>query len=255
MPSAVACFKWVADEAYIRQSPSGDLDFSSIDYKIGDYDRNAIEEAVRLKETFGWKALTVTAGLPEVAKGVKDALSRGADEAFFIADNSFGNLDSSQTASVLAEVIRTKIREYDLIICGEGSSDLYAQQVGARLAVKLGIPCISFVEKFLIENNQIIAERRSEEGIEVVTAPLPSLITVLPDINVPRIPGVKDTLMAGKKPTVKISKDDLPPTDEPLLLTVSLGAARMERSCEKFGTENGEIARFVASLRKKGVIG
>lgn len=255
MPSAIACFKWVADEAYIRQGPSGDLDFSSIDYKIGEYDRNAIEEAVRLKETFGWKAVTITAGLPEAAKGVKDALSRGADEAYFISDSSFGNLDSSQTAFILAEVIGTRIREYDLIICGEGSSDLYAQQVGPRLAVKLGIPCISFIEKFLIENNQLIAERRVEEGVEVVTTPLPALVTVLPDINVPRIPGVRDTLMAGKKPTVKILKDELPPMGEPLLRAISLTAARMERSCEKFGTNTAEIARFVASFRKKGVIG
>ena len=255
MPSTIACFKWVVDEAYIRQSPSGDIDFSSIDYKIGEYDRNAIEEAVRLKETLGWKVVTVTAGLPEAAKGVKDALSRGADEAYFVADSSLGNLDSSQTAFILAEVIRTRIREYDLIICGEGSSDLYAQQVGPRLAVKLGIPCIPFVAKFLIVNNQLIADRRGEEGVMVVTAPLPALITVLPDINIPRIPGVKDTLMAGKKPTVKISKDELAPIGEPLLRTVSLKASRMERSCEKFGTDNAEVARFVGSLRKKGVIG
>ena len=255
MPSAIACFKWVVDEAYIRRGPSGDLDFSSVDFKIGEYDRNAIEEAVRLKETLGWKAITVTAGLPEAAKGVKDALSRGADEAYFIADSSFGNLDSSQTALILAEVIRARIREYDLIICGEGSSDFYAQQVGPRLAVKLGIPCISFIEKFLIENSQLIAERRVEEGVEVITAPLPALVTVLSDINVPRIPGVRDTLMAGKKPTVKISKDELPPIGEPPLRTISFKASKMERSCERFGTDTAEIARFVGSLRKKGVIG
>ncbi len=254
MPTVISCFKWVIDEAYIRRGPSGDLDFSAVDYKIGEYDRNAIEAAVRLKETLGGKAIAVTVGLPEATKGIKDALSRGTDEAYFIADGSFGNLDSSQTAFILAQVIRTRIREYDLIICGEGSSDLYAQQVGPRLAEKLGIPCISFIQKFSIEKNQLIAERRVEEGVEVIAAPLPALVTVLPDINVPRIPGVKDTLMAGKKPTVKIARDELPLIGEPLLRTISLKASRMERSCEKFGTETAEIARFVGSLRKKGVI-
>ena len=254
MPTVIACFKWVVDEAYIRRGPSGDLDFSSVDYKIGDYDRNAIEEAVRLKEAVGGKAIAITVGLPEATKGLKDALSRGSDEAYFIADDSFGKLDSSQTAFILAEVIHSRIREYDLIICGEGSSDLYAQQVGPRLAEKLRIPCISFTQKFSIENNQLIAERRVESGVEVIAAPLPALITVLPDINVPRIPGVKDTLMAGKKPTVKITRDELPPVNEPLLQTISLKASRMERSCERFGTDAAEIARFVGSLRKKGVI-
>jgi electron transfer flavoprotein beta subunit len=155
----------------------------------------------------------------------------------------------------LAEVIRTRIEQYDLIICGEGSSDLYAQQVGPRLAEKLCIPCISFVQKFSIDKNQIVAERRVEEGVEVIAAPLPALVTVLPDINVPRIPGVKDTLMAGKKPTVTITKDELPPVGQTLVLTVGLTASRMERSCEMFGTDAQEIARFVGSLRKRGVVG
>ena len=255
MPVTIACFKWVIDEAFIRRGASGDLDFSSVDHKIGEYDRNAIEAAVRQRDTLGGKAIAVTVGMPEAAKGVKDALSRGTDEAYFIADSSFGNLDSSQTALILAEVIRTRIKEFDLIICGEGSSDVYAQQVGPRLAVKLGIPCISFIQKFLIENNQLIAERRMEDGIEVITAPLPALVTVLPDINVPRIPGVKDTLMAGKKPMVKIARNELPPIGEPLLRTISLNASSMERSCEMFSTDTAEIGRFLGSLRKKGVIG
>jgi electron transfer flavoprotein beta subunit len=255
MSSIIACFKWVIDEAYIRRGPSGDLDFSSVDYKIGEYDRNAIEEAVRLKEAMGAKAIAVTVGTPEAAKGVKDALSRGTDESYFIADSSFGNLDSSQTARILAQVIRDRIGHYDLILCGEGSSDFYAQQVGPRLAEQLGIPCISFVQKLSLEKDQLVAERRVEKGIEVVTASLPALVTVLPDINVPRIPGVKDTLMAGKKPTVKITKEELHPLGEPLLRTISLTASRMERSCERFGADAAEITRFVGSLRKKGVIG
>ncbi len=254
MPTIIACFKWVVDEAYIRRGPSGELDFSSVDYKIGDYDRNAIEEAVRLKAILGGNAIAVTVGLPEATKGIKDALSRGTDQAYFIADASFGNLESSQTAALLAEVIRTRIQPYDLIICGEGSSDLYAQQVGPRLAEKLRIPCISFIQKISIEGGQLIAERRVEEGIEVIAAPLPALVTVLPDINIPRIPGVKDTLMAGKRPAVTVKKDELPPVTEARLRTISLTASQMERSCEKFGTDAAEIARFAGSLRKKGVI-
>jgi electron transfer flavoprotein beta subunit len=255
MPTIIACFKWVVDEAYIRRGPSGELDFSSVDYKIGDYDRNAIEEAVRLKNTLGGSAIAITAGVPEATKGIKDALSRGTDQAYLIADASFGNLESSQTAALLAEVIRTRIQPYDLIICGEGSSDLYAQQVGPRLAEKLGIPCISFIQKISVDGGQLIAERRVEEGIEVIAAPLPALVTVLPDINVPRIPGVKDTLMASKKPSVTIKKDELSPVGEARLQTISLKASRMERTCERFGTDAADITRFVGSLRKKGVIG
>jgi electron transfer flavoprotein beta subunit len=255
MPTIIACFKWVVDEAYIRRGSSGELDFSSVDYKISDYDRNAIEEAVRLKETLGGSAIAVTVGAPAASKGVKDALSRGTDQAWFATDDTFGHLDSSQTAAILAEIIRSRIGQYDLILCGEGSGDLYAQQVGPRLAENLGIPCISFVQKVTINENRLIADRKTEEGIEVIESPLPALVTVLPDINIPRIPGVKDTLMAGKKPAVTIKNDELQPAGKVLLQTIGFAASRLERDCKKFGTDDAEIARFVGSLRKKGVIG
>lgn len=254
MPTLIACFKWVIDEAYIRQGSSGTLDFSSVDYKISDYDRNALEEAARLKGSHGGTLIAMTVGTPEATKGVKDALSRGPDQACFIADAAYKNLEPSQTAAILADAIRSKIVNYDLILCGEGSSDLYTQQVGARLAEHLGIPCISFAQKVDLDGEHVVVERRVEEGIEVVSAPLPALVTVLPEINVPRIPGVKDTLMASKKPVMMIRKEDLMPLVEARLQTVGMTAARMDRSCEKFSTDDAEITRFVDALRKKAVI-
>jgi len=253
MPEIIACFKWVIDEAYIRRGSAGELDLSSVNYKISEYDRNAIEEAVRLREAHGGSVILVTVAAPEASKGVKDALSRGGDRAFFIADNAFHELEPSQTAAILAEVIRSRI-PHDLIICGEGSGDLYAQQVGPRLAEILGIPSIAFVRKLAIEKGRVIAQRKVEEGMEVVAAPLPALVTVLPDINIPRIPGVKDTLTASKKPVVTIKKDELSGTFEALLKNLDVRATQMERHCEKYGTEPTEIARFLELLRSKGVI-
>ena len=255
MPVIIVCFKWVVDEAYIRRGASGELDFSSVNYRLGDYDRNAIEEAVLLREKHGGLVFAVTVGVPEATKGVKDALSRGPDQACFIADASFADFEPSQTASVLAAVIRARLDPCDLIICGEGSSDLYAQQVGPRLAEHLGISCVSFVQKLALEGRVLTAERRVEEGIECVSAPLPALVTVLPDINTPRIPGVKDTLMASKKPVVVVRKEELPGIAEARLRTLGMAASRMERSCERFGSESAEIARFSEALRKKSGVG
>jgi len=255
MPTVVACFKWVVDEAYIRRSAGGALDFSSVDYKIGEYDRNAIEEAVRQRDAGGGgSVIGVTVGTPESAKGVKDGLSRGMDQAFFVSDPSFKDLEPSQTAAILAEVIRSRILQYDLIACGEGSSDLYAQQVGPRLAELLGIPCVCFVQKLSIEGGRLRAERRVEDGVEVVEAPLPALVTVLPDINTPRIPGVRDTLMAGKKPVITVKRDELTGTFEGALKTAAMTASSLERTGEKLAADAAGIARFVDSLRKSGVI-
>ena len=255
MPTVVACFKWVVDEAYIRRGAGGALDFSSVDYKIGEYDRNAIEEAVRLRDAGGGgSVIGVSVGVPESAKGVKDGLSRGMDRAIFVSDSSFKDLEPAQTAAILAEVIRSRIPQFDLVTCGEGSSDLYAQQVGPRLAELLGIPCVCFVQKLSLEGGTLRAERRVEDGVEVVEAPLPALVTVLPDINTPRIPGVKDTLMAGKKPVTTVKREDLTGTVDGVLKTTAMTASSMERTGEKLAGDAAGIARFVDSLRKSGVI-
>jgi len=253
MLDIVVCFKWVVDEAYIRRTSSGDLDFTSVDYKISEYDRNAIEAAVRLRETYGGRVTAVTVTVPEASKGVKDALSRGPDQAIFIADASFKDLDSSQTAAILGEVLRAKTN-YQLILCGEGSGDAYAQQVGPRLAEVLGIPCAAYVQKLFIEGDQVIAEQKAEDFSEVVQMPMPALVTVLPDIGTPRIPGVKDTLMASKKPVETIGRNDPARMPEALLKSVGMTASRMDRECEKFAAEDADITRFVRTLKRKGVL-
>jgi electron transfer flavoprotein beta subunit len=253
MLDIVVCFKWVVDEAYIRRTSSGDLDFTSVDYKISEYDRNAIEAAVRLRETYGGRVTAVTVTVPEASKGVKDALSRGPDQAIFIADASFKDLDASQTAAVLGEVLRAK-KNYQIILCGEGSGDAYAQQVGPRLAEILGIPCAAYVQKLSIEGDLVIAERKAENFNEVVQMPMPALVTVLPDIGTPRIPGVKDTLMASKKPVETLGRNDLSRMPEAVLKTVGMSASRMERECEKFTAEDADITRFVGTLKRKGAL-
>jgi electron transfer flavoprotein beta subunit len=253
MPDIIACFKWVIDEAYIKASPGGEPDLNWADYKLSDYDKNAIEEAVRLTEEYGGEAVAVTVGTPDDTKGVKDALARGPGQAVFINDPAFKNLEPAQTADILAQVISTKIK-YDLIICGEGSSDLYAQQVGQRLAELLGIPGISYVTKVTIDNELVIAERKMEEGIEVVTVPLPALITVSPEINTPRIPGLKDTLAASRKPVIEVNCDELNNLGEPLLKTVGIKTAAMERNCAYFKSDREGIANLVNSLLKQGVV-
>ena len=221
MPNIVCCFKWVVDEAYIKPSSSGKIDLEWAEHKLSDYDRNAIEEAVRLQEAYGGSVTAVTVAPSDATKGIKDALSRGPEKAYFINSEELENLEPSQTSAILAQVIAQQI-DYDLIICGEGSSDLYAQQVGPRLAEKLRIPCIAFVKKVEIDGGRLIAERKSDDGIEVVSAPLPALITVLPDITT--VPGLKTPGL--QKPVEEIPED----LDTNIRLLISR-AASLVRNC------------------------
>jgi electron transfer flavoprotein beta subunit len=256
MPKIIACFKWVMDEADIKSDPkSNQLVLDRVGYKISEYDRNAIEEAVRLQEAHDGSVVGVTVATPGAKPCLKDALSRGPEKACFVNDPAFESLDPSQTAAILAAAIENKI-EYDLIICGEGSSDLYAQQVGPALAEKLGLPCATYVNKltYVEEENKVIAQRKLDDGLETVAIKLPALITVLPDINTPRIPSLKQVLGAAKKPVDNVSLAALGQTFEPCLKTTSILAATMERRRLKFTAEADDIRKVVDGLLKEGVI-
>jgi electron transfer flavoprotein beta subunit len=221
-----------------------------VSYKISPYDRNAVEEAMHLQELHGAEVAALTVAPPAAKACLKDVLSRGPDKAYFINDPSFTDLEPLQTSAVLAAAIRGNI-EFDLII-----SDLYSQQVGPVLAEKLGIPCTTYVNKVTyVENeNRIAAERKLDDGIEAVSVPLPALITVLPDVNTPRIPSLKQVLGAAKKPVENITMDQLGKSFNPCLQTIGVVAATMERRRLKFGSQPEEIGSLVNALLKEGVI-
>jgi electron transfer flavoprotein beta subunit len=254
MLKTLACFKWVIDDADIKvDAASRKLVLDRAGYKISAYDRNAIEEAVRLQETHGGTVAALTVAPPGAKACLKDALSRGPDAAWFINDPAFAGLSPVQTASLLAAAIRTGI-EYDLIICGEGSGDLYTQQVGPLLAEILEIPCVTYVNKLSFSAGEIIAERKLEEGIETVGVKLPALVTILPDINTPRIPSLKQVLGAAKKPVHNLGIETLGPVGDPRLKTVEVLAATMDRKRIRFPADSDGIRAAVAALMKEGVI-
>ncbi len=253
MPNVLSCYKWVIDEAYIKVGASSQLDMSFVDYKISDYDKNAIEEAVLLQEKYGGSSAVITVGRPEDTKGIKDALSRGPEKAYFVNDTGFVDLEPGQTAAILADAISGRI-DYDIILCGEGSSDLYAQQVGPRLAEKLGIACICFATDIEILDDAVRVERKVEDGLEVVRSPFPLLITLAPDINVPRIPGLRDTLAASKKPVEEITLSELKGSYPARLKTLEVRASSMERGGQKLSGDLAGVKSLLENLQKEGVL-
>jgi len=205
MPNIVVCYKWVPDEQDIRVNASDrSLDFSRAKYKISDYDRNAIEAAVLIAEKQAGSRITALTFGATAKNSLKDVLSRGPDQVVWTADAVAGKADGYVTANILSAMLK-KLGDYDLILCGEGSADVYAQQVGPRIAALLGIPAITFVKELRIEGNQVIAVRKLGNCTETVTVPFPALITVLPEINKPRIPGLKQVMAAAKKPQTELS--------------------------------------------------
>lgn len=182
---------------------------------ISETDKNAIEEAIRLKEKHGGKVTAITIGSPEAKEALREALAMGADEAYLLTDQLFEGSDSHATANILAAAV-TKIIDYDLILCGAYSEDLYSFQVGPRLAEMCNLTQITYATKITLDGSEVIVERDLENERQVVEGKLPCLITVLREINEPRLPTLMAIMAASKKPTTMWGSADLALGEEEL---------------------------------------
>ncbi len=258
MSKILVCYKWVLDEQDIRvNAADASLDSSRAKYKISDYDKNAIEEAVLLQEGQGATVDAVTFGGDAVKQSLKDLLSRGPDKVFYIADPSADKADGYVTAGVIAAAAR-KTGPYDLIICGEGSADSYNQQVAPRLAANLGLPSITYVQSLKLEGGRVVATRKLGDCTEVVTVEGPAVVSVVPEINKPRIPSLKQVLAAAKKPAeeIKIADLGLSPkqlTAKTVSLTVKGFVMNRKNILFKEPAQADNVAKLVAALAKEGV--
>ena len=175
---------------------------------ISETDKNAIEEAVRIKEKHGGKITAISMGPPEAKEALREALAMGADEACLLTDPLFEGSDAHATANVLAAAI-TKIVDFDLVLCGDYSEDLFAFQVGPRLAEICNLPQITYAIKITLEGPKVVAERDLENEHQVVESKLPCLISVTREINEPRLPTLMAIMGASKKPTNTWTAADL----------------------------------------------
>lgn len=258
MLNIIVCYKWVLDEQEIRINAGAmTLDTSRASYKISDYDRNAIEEAARLAERYGAAVSGLTYGGDPVKQSLKDALSRGMDSAYWVHETAAAQADAFVTANVLAAAI-SKIGKYDIILCGEGAADTYAQQTAPRLAALLDIPAITFVSKLAVEDNKVVATRKLGDCTEVCTVSVPVVVSVLPEINQPRIPSLKQVLGAAKKPVSEWRAADLgldPAKLEPKVSVASIRGYAMSRKNIIFKDNAPDsINKLVANLAREGVL-
>ena len=182
---------------------------------ISETDKNAIEEAVRIKEKHGGRITAISMGSPEAREALREALAMGADAGILITDPRFEGSDSHAIASVLAAAI-TKIINYDLIICGAYSEDTFAFQVGPRLAEICNLPQFSYATKITLEGLKITVERDLDDERQVVEGKLPCLVTVTREINEPRLPTLMAIMASSKKHMTTWSAEDLNLTDSEL---------------------------------------
>ena len=203
----IVCAKQVVDISEMKVDPNTKKPIlQGIPQKISDIDKNAMEEAIKIKEKHGGKITVVTVGPADAKERIKELLAMGADEGVLVTAPD--NIDYHMTATLIAEAIK-KIGEYDIILCGEASIDLFSGQIGPRLAGLLNIPQITYAQTVTAENDKVIAERNMGDKAVTTGATYPVLITVTKEINEPRLPSLMQILGAANKPINEWTADSL----------------------------------------------
>lgn len=261
MPELIVCFKHVYDETDLRiDRQNNKIDFESAKTKISDDDKNAIEEAVRLREKNGGSVTALCVAGTEAKKSVKEALAMGCDRARLLSDPAFTDSDAIRIAYILAQGVK-KISKFDLVLTATGTTDAYSGIVGPSLAEFLQIPQITFASKITIEANKIIVDRALESGLQTVESQLPVLVTVAREINQPRFPTLIQIMGAGKKEILEWNSQML--GIDPALVgkrgsKVEVSALNVPKSARKkmlFEGKSEESANQLAeAIVKEGVV-
>jgi electron transfer flavoprotein beta subunit len=232
MPRIAVCVKQAVDVNQIRADPATRrLITSDAPRKISDIDKNALEEAVRLKEKHGGEVTVVTMGEDGAKTALREALAIGTDRAYHLNDPAFQNTDTRVTSLILSEAIK-KVGPFDLIMCGETTIDSFTGITSQRIAERLGVPLIMYARSLRLEGNIVTAERALEDRNETVKAKTPALVTVIKGINEPRIPSLMAIMKASKKEIVILNAEALGLPKEKLASTIEITevlAPKMER--------------------------
>ena len=199
----IVCIKQVPDTAEIRINPeTNTLMREGVPSIINPFDLNAIEAALQIREQTGGKVTVLTMGPPQAETSLRDAIAMGADEAVLLSDKAFAGSDTWATSYTLARAIE-KLGA-DIIFCGKQAIDGDTAQVGPETAEFLNIPHISYIRKIEeVMDKSIRVQRLMDEGYDIVESSLPVLLTVVKELNDPRMPSLKGK-MAAKKAEIKV---------------------------------------------------
>ena len=206
----LVCVKQVPDAKDVRLDPqTNTLAREGVESIMNPYDRHALEEAVAIKEKQGGDVTVLTMGPPQAEAVLREAIACGADEGVLVSDRAFAGADTWATSYTLAKAVQS-LGSFDLILCGKQAIDGDTAQVGPGLACRLRLPFAACVQKTrAVTADSIDVERMMDDGFDVLRLPLPALITVVKDVNEPRVASLKGKMKAKKAEIKRLSAADV----------------------------------------------
>jgi electron transfer flavoprotein beta subunit len=201
------CAKYVPETSGRIDPQTKRLDRSG-EGALNQFDVNAVEEALKLKEASGdGEVVIVSLGPERALEAMRKALAMGADRVVLVSDESAAGSDLVATSRILAAALQRE--EPDLVLFGQQASDSDGAVLWAAVADRLQRPLISQVAELTRENGKVRGKRQTEYGYDVIEAPLPAVVAVSDAINEPRYPSLKGIMGAKKKPQETVSLSDL----------------------------------------------
>ncbi|MDV3292679.1 MAG: electron transfer flavoprotein subunit beta/FixA family protein [Nitrososphaerales archaeon] len=249
------CVKHAVDESELRTDQEGKPILAGAPSKMSTFDKNAVEEAVRMKSAHGGEVVIFTVGSPDAKKTLKEALAMGADGAVHVLAE-LGTMDSLGTARALAAAIRWA-GTFEVVICAEGSSDSYTGQVPPMLGELLALPYVGYARKIEISTGVAKVEQSLEESLRSVECPLPFVVSVVSEINEPRYPTLIQIMQAAKKPVQDVTLETLGPAglSGGNVGVISMSAQAMNRRHLVIeGTPEEAAKKLVDALASEGVL-
>ncbi len=242
---------------------TGTMIRSEMESELNPLDTYAVEEAVRLKERSNDVTVSVISmGPPNAVKSIKEALAMGCDEGYLVSDRVFAGSDTLATAYTLSAALK-KLGPFDLIFAGERATDGETGQVGPSVATQLGLPVVTYVcELEEIRDGFVRVKRTIEGGKETIKVKMPVLLSVVKEINEPRIPNLNGKIAAKSKEIPLITAEDINVPRDKLGLSgsptrvVKVFYPKLSRDGKIIKAKSAEeaVEELIEFMKEKGVI-
>lgn len=194
----IVCVKQVPASNEVRLDPkTNTIIRDGAQAVINPFDAHALEAALQLKERFGGEVTVLSMGIPDTERMLRECLSRGADRALLLTDRAFAGADTLATSYALQKGVE-KAGEFDLILCGRMAVDGDTAQIGPELAARLGVPHVTDVERLEAAEGELTVRRQLGGSVQTLRVPLPAVLTVMRELNVPRLPSIAGVLRAAE---------------------------------------------------------
>ncbi len=207
----VVCVKRVPDSAAAVVVEDGKVSWGDAPLVINPWDEYAVEAALQLSEAQGGDVVALSMGDETAKEALKHALAMGCSEAIMINDPDLAGLDAQGVARVLAAAVQ-KIGDVDIVMFGKQAIDSDTGITSVMVARVLGWPAVSLVaaiDEIDVDGKTLKVQRVMEEGRQVVTSPLPAMVSVVKDYGEPRYPSFMGIRKASRATVPEWTASDL----------------------------------------------